>query len=95
MRISRAILGGLFAAGAAVSAIAQSDEIHVVLPRDGIPSIDQPSFGPAADTQYFADEELMIGVVGEREARAYSTWQLDVHEIVNDVFEGRPIAVTW
>ena len=75
--------------------MAQSDEIHVVLPRDGIPSIDQPSFGPVADTPYFADEELMIGVVGEREARAYSTWQLDVHEIVNDVFEGRPIAVTW
>jgi hypothetical protein len=37
----------------------------------------------------------VIGVVGEHERRAYSTWQLDRHEIVNDTFEGRPIAVTW
>ena len=64
MRISRVILGGLFAAGATVSAIAQSGELRVVLPRDAIPSIDQPSFGPVADTKYFADDELMIGVVG-------------------------------
>jgi hypothetical protein len=33
--------------------------------------------------------------VGAKEQRAYSTWQLDRHEIVNDVFEGRPVAVTW
>jgi hypothetical protein len=29
------------------------------------------------------------------EQRAYSTWQLDRHEIVNDTFEGRLVAVTW
>ena len=29
------------------------------------------------------------------EPRAYSTWQLDRHEIVNDTFDGRPVAVTW
>lgn len=42
-----------------------------------------------------SDDELIIGVVGEREQRGYSTWQLDRHEIVNDTFESRPIAVTW
>jgi len=82
--------------GALGLAAAQDDRIQVVLPRDAIPAIDAPEFEPAdrAD-RAMADEELVIGLVGERERRAYSTWQLDRHEIVNDVFEGRPIAVTW
>ncbi len=67
-----------------------------VLPRDAIPAIDDPRFESVAEADgYLADNELMIGLVGETEQRAYSTWQLDTHEIVNDVFEGRPVAVTW
>ena len=67
-----------------------------VLPRDAIPAINHPLFESVAEAdRYLADNELMIGLVGESEQRAYSTWQLDSHEIVNDVFEGRPIAVTW
>lgn len=67
-----------------------------VLPRDAIPAIDDPRFESVADAdRVLADDEVMIGLVGENEQRAYSTWQLDTHEIVNDVFEGRPIAVTW
>lgn len=70
--------------------------LHVVLPRDAIPAISKPEFEPASRVgRDMADNELVIGVVGEREQRAYSTWQLDRHEIVNDTFEGRPIAVTW
>ncbi len=67
-----------------------------VLPRDAIPAINHPLFESVAEAdRYLADNELMIGLVGDTEQRAYSTWQLDSHEIVNDVFEGRPIAVTW
>ena len=67
-----------------------------VLPRDAIPAIDNPLFESVAEAdRHLSDNELMIGLVGETEQRAYSTWQLDAHEIVNDVFEGRPLAVTW
>ena len=67
-----------------------------VLPRDAIPAIDHPLFESVAEAdRYLDDNELMIGLVGETGQRAYSTWQLDSHEIVNDVFEGRPLAVTW
>ena len=70
--------------------------IEVVLPRDAIRAIDTPEFEAAARAdRAMDDKELVIGLVGEREQRAYSTWQLDRHEIVNDVFEGRPIAVMW
>ena len=83
---------------AVAAAAGQGDQddnaLHVVLPRDAIPAIFEPEFEPAVKAG-LADRELVIGVVGEKEQRAYSTWQLDRHEIVNDMFEGRPIAVTW
>jgi len=83
-------------AGASLMTAQESDRIEVVLPRDAIPAIDKPVFEPAASADRVMDDnELMIGLVGAREQRAYSTWQLDRHEIVNDVFEGRPVAVTW
>ena len=72
------------------------DELQLVLPKDAIRAIDRPNFEPAREAdRLMASDELVIGLVGEREQRAYSTWQLDRYEIVNDVFEGRPIAVTW
>jgi hypothetical protein len=94
--LTRFILIGMVTAGLTVVAAQEPDSIEVVLPRDAIPAIDAPEFDPAARAdRVMADEELVIGLVGEREQRAYSTWQLDRHEIVNDTFEGRPIAVTW
>ncbi len=72
------------------------DELHLVLPKDAIHAIDKPEFELVEKAnRVMASDELVIGLVGEREQRAYSTWQLDRYEIVNDVFEGRPIAVTW
>lgn len=76
-------------------ASAQSDRLEVVVPKDAIPAIDRPEFESVAKAKGLNKNELVIGVIGDREQRAYSTYQLDAHEIVNDVFEGRPIAVTW
>jgi hypothetical protein len=82
-----------------VLAVAQDspeDELHVVVPRDAIPAIDHPEFEPLGSAeQHMSNNELVIGLVGASGQRAYSTWQLDRHEIVNDTFEGRPVAVTW
>jgi hypothetical protein len=83
----------LLAAGTTVPT--QSPQLEPVLPRDAIPSIDKPTFEAASTTRSLDTHEPVLGIVGEREQRAYSTWQLDRHEIVNDVFEGTPIAVTW
>lgn len=83
-------------AGAAAPRQGVDNMLYVVLPRDAIPAIDHPEFEPAVRAdRVMADEELVIGLVSEREQRAYSTWQLDRHEIVNDVFDGQPVAVTW
>jgi hypothetical protein len=41
------------------------------------------------------DEEMILGVYDGKQARAYSTWHLDRHEIVNDRLGETPIAATW
>lgn len=71
-------------------------DIVTLLPRDGIPAIDNPQFYSAteADTEY-APDELVLGVSIDGDHRAYSTGLLSGHEIVNDTVGGRPIAVTW
>jgi hypothetical protein len=71
-------------------------EIVTLLPRDAIQAIDTPEFysGEAVDIEY-EEDELVIGVVFDDEARAYSIDLLSQHEIVNDTVRGHPIAVTW
>jgi hypothetical protein len=41
------------------------------------------------------DDEPVVGIIANGVAKAYSTWHLDHHEIVNDTVAGRPVAVTW
>jgi hypothetical protein len=63
-------------------------------PKDGIPSIDDPSFAPPEAVDLPA-EEAVIAINSAAEARAYPLRMLMWHEIVNDTFDGRPIAVTY
>jgi hypothetical protein len=65
-------------------------------PRDGIPPIDEPKFLPvrAAD-RFLSSREPVIAVEAGEGARAYPLQIMIWHEIVNDRFEGRPIAVTF
>ena len=71
------------------------DPVLRVLGKDAIPAIDHPVFVPARDADFMIDDELVIGLVEGDEAKAYSTWLLDRHEIVNDVIGRTPVAVTW
>lgn len=64
-------------------------------PKDGIPSIDDPRFVPVADESDLNDEEPVIGLVVDGDARAYPLRILTWHEIVNDTVGGLPVAVTY
>lgn len=68
-----------------------------VLPPDRIPAIDKPEFVSASEADAFmGSEEPVLGVFDGKVAKAYSLWQLDQHEIVNDSLPGLgPVAVTW
>jgi len=72
-----------------------SMNVRQVVPKDAIPSIDDPTFG----ADYFGDpDDLVIVVETEADSvppRAYPIRVLHYHEIVNDATGNRPIAVTW
>lgn len=72
------------------------DDVYQALPLGAIPAIDDPRFvsGAAADAQMKPGEPVLGVVLGDT-ARAYSLWQLDSHELVNDSIEGTAIAATW
>lgn len=65
--------------------------VRQVIPRDAIPSIDDPAFGEG----YGGSDEDEVLVVDADPPRAYPLRILDYHEIVNDRLAGEPIAVTW
>ena len=77
-------------------AVIDDDPVVRGMPRDGIPAIDEPRFltgRRAAETMQ--DDEMVIGIEINGEARAYSIWQLNTHEVVNDRIGDLPIVVTW
>jgi len=65
-------------------------------PKDGIPSIDNPvfSFAPDTDLKLAPHDPVVSLEIGE-DARAYPLEILTWHEIVNDVVDGVPVAVTY
>lgn len=90
--------GASFAASREPEVFAEvgGDPVYTVLPAGAIPAILEPEFvsGEKAASQMLA-EEPVLGIVLGGEARAYSLWQLDGHEIVNDTVGGIPIVVSW
>jgi len=79
-----------------VHGVFQSDTMYTLLPPDGIPAILAPEYvtGDTARNQ-MTPAETVMGLAAGDDAVCWSTWQLDHHEIVNDTFQGRPIATTW
>lgn len=65
------------------------------VPKDGIRSVDNPTFKPVAQETNIAETEPVITLLLNGKARAYPLRYLTAHEIVNDVFEDVPVAVTF
>jgi hypothetical protein len=63
-------------------------------PKDGIPAIDQPKF-VRADQARLADGDRILGISLNGIARAYPVRILNWHEVVNDRFGERAVAVTY
>jgi hypothetical protein len=65
-------------------------------PKDGIPSIDEPSFESVDDVgDRIGGGDPVFSVVVDGDARAYPQSILVWHEIVNDTVGGMPVAVTY
>ena len=63
--------------------------------RDAIRAVDAPVFTSVDEISYLDDEDLLLVMKQEGEVRAYSLNILNWHEIVNDVFGAKNLAVTY
>ncbi len=61
----------------------------------GFVPLDDPTFLAAHETEYFGDEELVLGVEFAGEVRAYPVRMLRYHHVVNDKVGGEPLLVTY
>jgi len=64
-------------------------------PKDGIPSIDNPSFVGAEDADFLDPGDPVFGVALNGDVKAYPQKILVQHEIVNDRLGDLPVAVTY
>jgi hypothetical protein len=65
-------------------------------PKDGIPSIDDPTFAAADNAPSNLDGGAPVfGVEMNGETKAYPQYVLVWHEIVNDTVGGEPVSVTY
>ncbi|NIR50610.1 DUF3179 domain-containing protein [candidate division KSB1 bacterium] len=59
--------------------------------KDGIPSLFDPETIPASEADYLSDENLVVGIVVDGQARAYPYAILDWHEVVNETSPGNSL----
>ncbi len=68
-------------------------------PRDVIPPIDEPVFYPSNDAAQahlgLRDDDRLLTIEIDGDARAYATRILDRHEVVNDTVAGKHLAIIW
>jgi len=82
-----------------VKAIIKTKEIRKGVrkadPRDAIPAIRKPKIASAAEAKWVAANDRVLGIVVGKDARAYPLKILQIHEMVNDVLGGIPVAPNY
>ena len=66
-----------------------------VLPRDSFEVLDNPVGVLAADATTVRDDEFVLGVEINGEAKAYPIGALGESELFNDILGGLPITGSW
>lgn len=64
-------------------------------PPDGIPPVDDPRFLTVNAVDFLADNEPVLALEIDGDARAYPVQIMTWHEIVNDTVGGIPVAVSY
>jgi hypothetical protein len=57
--------------------------------------LDNPALLDMQDASYLGDDELVLGLYWEGEARAYPIRMITFHHIVNDAIGAKPFLVTY
>ncbi len=64
-------------------------------PKDGIPALLEPKFTNPGGAEYLNDDDQVLGVEINGQARAYPVNILNWHEAVNDTVGGQPLVATF
>ncbi len=64
-------------------------------PKDGIPSLTEPSFVSAEEALFMDGDDMVIGLQIGSEKKAYPVKILNWHEAVNDRIGGIEVLATW
>ena len=75
--------------------IDEADLISGGPPKDGIPSIDNPTFTNSNEAAWLSDDANVFILIINETVRMYPQPILVWHEIVNDNVEGLPVAITY
>jgi len=62
---------------------------------DCIPAIDSPQYAPINEISFLHDDDVMMTVEHNGVRKSYPRKILQSHEIVNDYFNGSPVAMTY
>lgn len=57
--------------------------------------LNDPKFLKAAEASYLEDEDFVLGVEVDAEARAYPIRFIAFHHVVNDRIGGKPVTLTY
>jgi hypothetical protein len=63
--------------------------------KDGIPALKDPAFVKAKQDNWLEAEDRVIGVSFRGITKAYPVRILNYHEVINDDFDGRSVAITY
>ncbi len=78
------------------NALVAKDKIILGGPqRDGIQAIDKPVFVSGKQATFLKPDDRVLGLISNKQAKAYPIAILNYHEIVNDNVGGDKIAVTY
>ena len=64
-------------------------------PPDGIPAIDAPRFAPTAEIDFLADDEAVLALEIDGDARAYPLQIMTWHELVNDTVGDVRVTISY
>jgi hypothetical protein len=63
--------------------------------KDGIPALLEPKFVRASNADFLKDEDRVLAIAEDEEAKAYPIRILNWHEVVNDEIHGKPILISY
>ncbi|MBI3413039.1 MAG: DUF3179 domain-containing protein [Candidatus Aenigmarchaeota archaeon] len=78
-----------------VKSLVNISEISTPLPEGAIPEINNPKFITAGSATYPEDKDLVAGMAYNGVTKAYPVKMLNLHEVVNDNFSGKPVSMTY